>query len=163
MALFKSTQIAAKAPIPTADRAVEIIPIFGDFTVPAGFAANDVVEMVPLPAGYVPVDLIVDGASLGATVTGDVGIVTGVYDAALDLVGAARNCGAEFIAAAALGTAGLKRTTATGATRIAPVYDAGNGVQYNRSIGFKATAVTTPTVGAAIRFTLLCRPAINGA
>ncbi|WP_397536297.1 hypothetical protein, partial [Roseateles sp.] len=91
MALFKSTQIAAKAPIPTADRAVEIIPIFGDFTVPAGFAANDVVEMCPLPAGYVPVDLIVDGASLGATVTGDVGIVTGVYDAALDLVGAARN------------------------------------------------------------------------
>lgn len=162
MALFKSKQIAAKAPIPTADRAVEVIPIFGDFDVPAGFASGDVVEMCPLPAGYVPVDLIVDNAAMGTTVTSDVGIVTGLYDAALNLAGAARACGAEFMAAQDFQTAGIKRMAAAGGGRVAPAYDAGNGVQYNRSVGFVASTVSVPTVGATVRFTLLCRPAVNG-
>lgn len=163
MALLKSLQVTRGDPIPNANGAAEIVPIFGDFVVPAGLAANDVVEMCGLPAGYVPVDVIVDNASLGATVTGDVGILTGVYGAALDLAGAARDCGAQFIAAGAFQTAGIKRMAAAGGGRIAPAVDAGNGVIYDRGVGFKFTTVTTPTVGAVVRFTLFCRPQISGA
>ena len=81
MALFKSTQVTNKQQVMTADRASDPIVIFGDFAIPAGFATNDVVEMVPLPAGYVPVDITVDNAALGTTMTCDVGLLSGDFDA----------------------------------------------------------------------------------
>lgn len=163
MALFKAKQVAAGAPLLHASGARDLVPVFGDFVVPAGLAANDIVEMLGLPADYVPVDLIVDHQSMaGTTFTADVGILTGVYGAALNLAGAARDCGAEFIAAGAFAAAGLKRASAVGFTRIAPVNDAGNGLLYDRGIGFKATTVTGLTAGANIRFTLLMRPKLGG-
>ena len=56
MALFKATQVTNKVPVPSADSATEVIAIVGDFTIPTGFASNDVVEMGPLPAGYIAVE-----------------------------------------------------------------------------------------------------------
>lgn len=157
MALHKATQVASGLPVPTADRATDLVPIFGDFTIPAsGFASADVVEMAGLPAGYVPVDVIIDHEDCGGTITGDVGVLTGEYGKAVDANGAARDCGAEFISAGDFGSAGVKRMNAAGGGRIAPV-------DYTRGVGFKFTTVTTPTAGAKIRFTLLCRPAIEGA
>lgn len=156
MALHKATQVANGLPVPNADRAIELIPIFGDFTVPAtGFASGDVVEMAPLPPGTVPVDLIVDPEDLGGTMTADVGILSGEYGKALDGSGNPRTCGAQFIPAADLGTAGIKRMSAAGAGRIAPSDTV-------RGVGFSFTTVTTPTPGAKVRLTLLCRPAIEG-
>ena len=55
MALFKATQVVNKLPVPSANGAVDLVPVVGDFVIPAGFAANDVVEMGGLPDGYVPV------------------------------------------------------------------------------------------------------------
>ena len=150
MALFKANQVVAKLPVMTGDRASNNIVIVGDFLVPTGFASGDVVEMVPLPGGYVLTDLIADHASLGTTVTSDFGILSGDFDST-----GARTCGAQFAAAQALQTAGLKRAAAAGATRVAPTTN-------TRGIGFVASTVATPSVGAAIRFPMTCRPQIEG-
>lgn len=158
MALFQSTQAAAGLPIPSADCATDTLPIFADFTVPTGFASGDVVEMLPLPAGYVLVDCITDTQSLGATCTSNVGLLSGYWGDT-----GARTCGAQINSAKAFGTAGIYRADVAGFGRIAPATDAGSGVQANRSIGFVASTVATPTVGAVIRMTALVRPSINGA
>ena len=156
MALHKATQVVNALPVPNADRAIEMIPIFGDFTVPAsGFASGDVVEMLPLPPGMVPVDVIADTEDLGGTMTFDVGILTGEYGKALDGSGNARACGAQFIAAGAFGTAGIQRMAVSGGGRVAPS-------DTTRGIGLACTTVTTPTAGAKVRLTVICRPAIEG-
>lgn len=169
MALYKSIQVANNAALLSADDASDIVAVAGDFTIPAGLAANDVVEMVGLPAGYVPVDLIVDvPVALGTTLTADIGILSGLYQAALDMSGGARVCGSEFNSAAALASAGIIRPTKPGANSIAPVTDAGTvvaayaGTLYDRGIGFKASAVAALTAGTKVRFTLLYRPQVNG-
>lgn len=150
MALFKAIQVVNRLPIPSADGATDVIAIVGDWTLPAAAAAGDVVEMCGLPAGYVPVDAILDNASLGATATADVGVLSGSYnDSGL------RTCGAQLAAAQALGTAGIKRASAAGASRLAPA-------QNDRSVGFVLSALATPAVGAAVRMTLLARPAFEG-
>lgn len=150
MALFKATQVVNKQQVMVADRASDLIPIFGDFTIPAGFATSDVVEMAPLPAGYVPVDLIVDNGALGTTMTFDAGLLSGDFDAT-----GARTCGAQFMTAQAGQTAGIKRMAVAGGGRIAPTTNA-------RGVGLAFTSVSSPTVGAVVRMTLLCRPAVEG-
>ena len=152
MALFKATQVVNKLPVPSANGAVDLIPVVGDFTIPTGFASGDVVEMGGLPDGYVPVDLIVDNEASGTTVTSDFGLLSGDFDAT-----GARTCGAQFIAAAALQTAGIKRLAVAGGARIAPTVT-GKG----RGWGFVASTVSVPTVGAKIRATLLVRPQSEG-
>lgn len=151
MALFKATQVVNKQQVMTADRASDAIVIFGDFAIPSGFATNDVVEMVPLPAGYVPVDIIMDNAALGTTMTCDVGLLSGNYDDT-----GSRTCGAQFLAAQAGQTAGIKRMAVAGGGRVAPATN-------TRGIGFAFTSVSTPIVGAVVRLTLVCRPAVEGA
>lgn len=150
MALFKATQLVNKLPIMTGDRASDVIAIVGDFAIPTGFASADVVEMVPLPAGYVPVDITVDNAALGATMTFDTGVLSGDFDST-----GARTCGAQFMAAQAGQTAGIKRLAVAGGGRLAPTTN-------NRGLGFVFSTVTTPTVGAVVRMTLLCRPQVEG-
>lgn len=150
MALFKSIQVTNKLPVPSANAATDLIPVVGDFLIPAGFASGDVVEMGAIPAGYVPVDLIVDNAAGGTTVTSDFGILTGAYDST-----GARTCGAQFAAAQALQTAGIKRMAAAGGGRVAPT-------TADRGWGFVASTVSTPTVGAAVRATLIVRPQSEG-
>ena len=150
MALFKAIQVVNRLPIPSADGATDVIAIVGDWALPAAAAAGDAVEMCGLPAGYVPVDVIVDGASLGATATADIGLLSGNFNDP-----GPRTCGAQFAAAQALGTAGIKRASAAGAGRIAPATN-------DRSVGFVLSALATPAVGAAVRFTLLARPAFEG-
>ena len=150
MALFKATQVVNKLPIMTGDRASDVIAIVGDFAIPAGFASADVVEMVPLPAGYVPVDVTVDNAALGTTMTFDAGVLSGDFD-----TGGARTCGAQFMAAQAGQTAGIKRLDVAAGARLAPTTN-------NRGLGFVFSTVSTPTVGAVVRMTLLCRPQVEG-
>lgn len=157
MALFKAAQVVAKQPIPTADCATDLVPVFGDFTIPANIATGDVVEMVPQHAGYTLVDLIVDADALGATFTVDIGWLSGNFDST-----GARTCSAEIAAAKAMGTAKVVRPDVAGFSRKAPVLDAGSGVPAHRGIGFVATNVVTPTAGAKIRFTALVRPMIEG-
>lgn len=155
MALFKATQVRNRVPTPSAAGATEVVPVVADFVVPTGFATGDIVELGPIPAGYVPVDLIVDHAALGATVTADIGILSGNFGDGAHGGTTARTCGAQLAAAQALQTAGIKRMAAVGSGRIAPTTN-------DRSFGFVASAVTTPTVGAVLRATLLIRPQSEG-
>lgn len=155
MALFKATQVRNSVPVPSANSATEVIAIVGDFTIPTGFASGDIVELGPIPAGYVPVDLIVDNAACGTTVTSDFGILSGNYGDGTHGASTTRTCGAQLAAAQALQTAGIKRSAAAGAGRIAPTTN-------DRSFGFVASTVSAPTVGAVLRATLLVRPQSEG-
>lgn len=163
MALYQATQVAARAPLINADAAADLVPMFGDFTVPAGgLAVNDVIEMTGVPAGYVPVDVIVDHDDMGTTLTADVGILSGNYGS----TDAARTCGAQFLAAADLAaSAGIKRANVAGFTRIAPVK--GNShigqTSGDRGVGLRIASAASVTAGAKLRLTVFYRPQINGA
>lgn len=151
MATLQATQVVQRLPIPSAC-GYEEIHIFGDFTIPTGIAANDIVEMVGLPAGYVPTSVVVDCESLGGTMTAAVGLMSGTYGSN----SASRTSGAEFMTGKAFGTAGVYSADVAGSHRIAPT-------TADRSIGIKFTTVTTPTVGAKVRLGLRARPALEGA
>lgn len=154
MANLKSVQAtgASLYPVPSADKATDLIPIVGDYVVTAALASGDIIEMCPLPAGYVPVDVILDAEDAGTTVTSDVGIMSGDWGAS----GVRTMAGAEFMAAKALGTAGIYRADVVGFSRVAPATN-------DRSIGIKTTTVSVPTAGAKLRMTVLARPAVEGA
>jgi len=169
MAFFQSTQTKYPGPIQApinADGANDIVPIVGDFTLPAGMASGDIVEMCVLPAGYVPVDVIVTTEALGTTMTTDCGILSGDAGKLLDNLGAARTQGAEFFTAQPLQTAGVYRTNLYAGATLAPTLgDLSTSPFANgdRGIGLKFTTVGTPTTGKKVRMTLLARPRIEGA
>ncbi|MBX3653200.1 MAG: hypothetical protein KF686_03380 [Ramlibacter sp.] len=154
--LRQSTQVARKDPVISAD-GYEPITIVGDYITGAALAASDVVEMVILPAGYVPVDAILATESLDSdgtpAITLDMGLISGTAGAADN----ARTCGNEAFAASAVGQAGgIARPTKASFALIAPTdADRGFGVK----IGTAADVLVT---GAKIRLTLLARPAIYG-
>lgn len=158
MALLQSTQAKNRYPVPTADTATDLVPIFASFVIPTGMALNDVIEMGPLPAGYVPSDLLVgfdDADSNGTpTIKFDAGLLSGNW---LDPNGAGRTCGSEFFAADTTAQAGgVQRLNKAAGTQIAPTTNV-------RSWGLKVnTAAATLTVGAKINATLYVRPAIEG-
>lgn len=151
MALKRALQVVNNLPIPVVDRATDAVPIFADYTFDGTEATNDVIEMVPLPAGYVPVDGYADAEDAGTTVTANCGVLSGNYG----VNDAARTCGAQFMSAKALGTAGIYRFDVLGFSRVAPATN-------DRSIGFALTSVTTPTAGAKLRLCVWARPAIEG-
>lgn len=155
MPLFKATQVRNSVPVPSANAATDLIPVVADFVIPTGFASGDIVELGAVPAGYVPVDLIVDNAACGTTVTSDFGLLSGNYGDGTHGASTTRTCGAQFAAAQALQTAGIKRMAAAGSGRIAPTTN-------DRSFGFVASTVSAPTVGAVMRATLICRPQSEG-
>lgn len=157
MALRQATQVVNRVPVPSANAATDVIPIVGDFTVPAGLALNDVVEMVPLPAGYVPVDYVLaceDTDSNGTPLIAlDIGVLSGVYGVKDD----ARTCGSEGAAADQVARAGgVTRMTKKDLALLAPsTSDRGFGVKVQ-------AAAATLTAGAKWRMTLYCRPQSEG-
>jgi hypothetical protein len=150
MALLKAIQVRNNVPVPSANGATDVIHVVGDYVIKTGDAAGDVVELAALPAGYVPVDVIVDNQALAATSVGNVGILSGNYNDT-----GARTCGAEFNSGANFATAGIKRMDVAGSGRIAPTTN-------DRSVGIVLTSLTTPTVGNRVRLTLFCRPQSEG-
>lgn len=151
MPLLRAIQVVNRLPIPTVDRATDAVPIVGDYTLTGAEATNDVVEMCPLPAGYVPVDVIVDTEDCGTTVTANVGVLSGNW---LDPSNS-RTCGAQFMSGKALGTAAVYRLDVVGGTRLTPTTN-------DRSLGLALTSVSTPTAGARVRMTVWARPQIEG-
>lgn len=156
MANLKSLQTTNALPIPTAANATDIVPVVATFVVPAGLALNDVIEMGPLPAGYVPIDLIVAFPDLDSngtpTIKFDAGILSGAW---LDT--GARTCGNEFFAADVTAQAGgLARMNKAAGAQIAPTTAA-------RSWGLKVqTGAATLTAGGTVTATILYRPQIEG-
>ena len=151
MPIFKAAQVTNRVPVPSANGGADVIAIVGDITVPVGLVTGDIFEMCPLPAGYVVVTVYVDHAALGAAFTGAVGLMSGDFN-----TGGARTCGAQFVAAATYQAGAIKRADVPGAMRIAPTTN-------DRSIGLLISGtLTTPTIGAALRCTVLARPQSEG-
>lgn len=150
----QSKQIAAKLPTISASGYAPIV-IVGDFTTVAGLAANDVIEMVVLPAGYVPIEVKIATQDLdtGTTLTLDCGVFSGEAG----LADAARTCGNEAFAASTVGQAGgVVQENKAAILQLTPT-DA------DRGIGLKiAAAATGLVVGANIRMTMIARPKHNG-
>lgn len=152
MALLRALQVVQNLPVPVVDRATDLLPVFADYTFTGAEATNDVIEMVPLPRGYVPVDGFADAEDAGTTVTANCGVLSGEYGS----TDGARTCGAQFMSAKAFGTAGVYRFDVVGFSRLAPSSAA------DRGLGFALTSVSTPTAGARLRLVVFCRPAIEG-
>jgi len=154
MAFFQAKQIVNNEPLVSVDGATEVIEIFGDFVTVTGMASGDIVEMVGLPAGYVPVDVVaVFDASAGAAFTTDCGVLSGNYGST-----ATRTQGNEAFAAstAGQGAAGIARAAKADIFLVAPA-------ENDRGIGLKIVGtLTTLVVGTNIRVKLLARAARNG-
>lgn len=154
MALFQSKQVIANKAMATARDGASLVPITGEFVIPAGFANNDIVEMACLPAYHIPVDLIVhvpDVDTNGSpTATFDYGVITGRFG---DPVLGSRACGNEFGAGVVTPrTGGVDRTTKS--------LSAINASTSDRGVGIKVSAaIATLATGGVVRFTLLCEPA----
>lgn len=105
MALFKSKQIAAGRPAPSALNGSAAVVVVGEFLTVAGLTAADVIEMVAFPAGTVPVNVTVvtEDLDTGATpaITFDVGLLSGSFGDT-----GTRTCGAEFLSDSNIGQAG---------------------------------------------------------
>jgi hypothetical protein len=151
---YQSTEAASFEPVRSAN-GTEVIAIRGNFAVPAGLALNDVIEMVPIPADYDCLDVILDAQDVdtGTTLTLNVGVMSGTYRT----VDASRTCGADFLAASNVAQAGgVARANVTGFSRLAPS-------DSDRSIGLKvAAAATGVTAGAIITLTAYFRAMIRG-
>jgi hypothetical protein len=156
MAIRQSLQIAQKLPS-ISSPGYQIAPLVGDYVTQTGLVATDIIDMVILPAGYVPVSYKLateDCDSNGTpTITLDVGVMSGT-PGSLD---GARTCGNEALAANIVAQAGgvVVENKAAG-LMIAPS-DA------DRSIGVRlATGAATLVVGAKMRLLVEIRPALNG-
>lgn len=101
----RSKQVAGLRPAPSALDASALVHVIGEYLTKTGDVIGDIVEMGPIPAGFVPVDVVIDNGVLGASATLDVGIMSGNYQDAVT----GRTMGNEFIAAGAAATAGVLR------------------------------------------------------
>jgi hypothetical protein len=138
-------------PIPTNAEGAEVLSVRATYALAAALAANDIVQMMPLPAGFVPVDFILDSDDLDTggspTIALDVGLI--------DTNG---NVGHEVFAASTVAQAGgVARPTATTAFRIAPS-DSDRMVAIKVATG-PATGATSGTIGLTMKY----RPSTYGA
>lgn len=159
MPLRKSTQALNRAmAVAALGFAVSPTIVAEHIVVAAEFLNGDIIEMCALPAGMIVtrVTLVADDCDTANTVTCDVGLMSGQYLAALDDVGAARTCGAEFFSGSTLLRAGGVEVSAVKAGHmLAPSSS-------DRSIGLKLTAALTPVAGAKIRLFVEVAPAPVG-
>lgn len=148
-----ATTLTAKAataqqPSVTPDAAGEVYAVRGSIDLAAALGLGDVIEMVKLPAGCVPVDFIIDTDDLDS----------GGAPALAMSVGLTAGTVAELRAAGAVGqAAGLVRMDSVLAPRVA-------ATNADRTVGLKVT--TAPATGATsgtIGLTLLYRAAHYGA
>lgn len=150
MALKQSDHAKGVIPTPVAT-ACEIVACRATFTLTADLALNDIIEMMNLPAGHVPVDIIVDTDALGGTAAVGVGLLnSGKTD--LDTTASG---GAAWLTGGSVAAAGGVRADSAGLramSRCAASHTA------NRPIGIKITTDSTATSGA-IGLTLLYRSA----
>lgn len=141
-----SRQIAAGYPVLNARAASEPVYLTADYIVPSsGLAAGQVIEMLGLAEGLVPVTVraVVERLDTGAAVTLDCGVLTGAYGDGND---ATRTCGSEAFAGATVGQlGGVQDANKAAIFLLAPSLDI-------VPIGFKvATAPAGNIVGARIR------------
>ena len=169
MALWQAVQCKYPGPIQAlmnSDGANDVLSIVGDFVVPAGLAALDVIEFTGIPSGYVPVDYILAMEAIGTTATLDVGVLTGNFGALLDIAGAARTCGNEGAATVTATAAAIARMTKKDLAMLAMTLGDPTTTPIttgDRGFGVKVLAGFAGVVaGAKMRMTLVVRPRTEG-
>lgn len=154
---FKSKQVAANEAMVTASQAGVVIACRREFSLTEALEDNDVIYFGDLPAGHVPVDVIVDADELDTGVDAIV-LEAGLLNAGKTAVDTTASGGASWIGGSTLGqAAGIARATGVAITRVAVdnVNDRAYGVQVTTAPG---TGATTGKIG----FTLLYRAAVFG-
>lgn len=84
---YTSNHLAYNYPVPTSDRAGEVLAVQVEHEISAALVINDTFSMMTLPAGHVVVDCILytdDLESSGTASTLDVGFIGGNADALID-------------------------------------------------------------------------------
>ena len=141
MANSRAKQVAALNPAPHPLDANAEITVIGEYLTKTGDVINDIVEMVPWPAGTVPTEVTVDNGALGASATLDIGVISGNYG---DAIATRTMPGNEFLAAGAAATAGVLRRNKTMAVPALAVQGT------DRSLGIKFLGAN-PAAGQLIR------------
>lgn len=150
MALKQSAHALGAIPTPVAN-GCEIVACRATFTLTADLALGDVIELMQLPAGHVPVDIILDTDALGGSGAGSVGLL----NAGKTAVDTTASGGAAWLTTGSLAAATGLRADAAGLramSRVTPDNAA------NRPVGIQITTDTTATSGT-IGVTLLYRSA----
>lgn len=130
MATFTTTKTAASIQ-PRAG--IDVTSVTGEFSIPTGFATNDVVQMVKVPKGALVQEVILSSsAGVGATANLAVG----------DSGNTARYIASTAFTAAALARLGVH---------------AGHGFVFTAdgTVDVLAASIATPTVGTVIRLTVI--------
>lgn len=130
MATFQADKTAATV---QARGGIDLTSVTGTYTVGANLAANDVIEMVKIPAGATVQEVIVSAsASVAATSTGQVGD------------GADTD---RYVTSGAIGSGAASLSRLNAAT--------GHGYKYTSddTIDIVFTVQTTPTTGAVLKLT----------
>lgn len=150
MALYQSTQVLARVPVPNQSGFDDLMPIQGEFVVPtSGLAVNSVIEMGGISPNMRVVDAIIHNTAAGSSATGDFGYLSGSYGA---ITGTARTCGNDFIAAADMNATTVKRLTKS--VTAEPTAAVGNDTDSTIGWGFKVTGAAW-AAGTIVRATLL--------
>lgn len=152
MALLQTNEARGITTTPGPLTSGVVVETDSEFTIPAGLAAGDVVEMLRLPAYCTVVDamLVADDLDTNATPTValDVGFVSGVVGKKDN----ARTCDNVFFSGDTIGrTGGVSRMTRAGGFRVAKVEE-------ERAIGIRiATAAATLAVGTKVKLVVLIK------
>lgn len=147
MAVFKDTKIAADQPPITGGQAGMVVANRGTYEVPATLAANDVVQLAYLPAGHVPVDVILEADDLD-TGTPAITLSVGVVDSAgTDLVAST-----NFLTASTVAQAG----GAVHANLVTGLQLAASSAK--RIVGVKVIAAAGTAAAGTLRLTVLSMP-----
>lgn len=154
-AVLQSRQVKNNNAPLTADGAEPVI-LTGTLTLTAALVVNDLLEMVILPAGYVPVDVYVATEDLdtGTAIVLKAGVMAGTPR---DTTLANRTTGAEIFTGKTIGqTGGVQRADVADILLLAPSTS-------DRSLGIMVTtAPTTGSTTAKIRMVVTARPQLHG-
>lgn len=153
MALLQNNVAKGSVKMPTPDD-MSLIAFRMSYTLTADITLNDIIEMGNLPAGCVPVDLILDNDDMDTGATGTVSF--GVLNAAkADIDLTAASGGGVWLTATSIQAATAARADLVGLRNMSRVISS----QADRPIGFKVAAETIAAAGQVIAATLLYRPA----
>lgn len=154
--VFQSRQIKMNRAAVTASGANDVIPLVATFTLTAALTINNIIEMLELPPGYVPVDVkvVVDDLDAGAAAVFKAGVLTGTVG---DTVFANRTCGAEFMTGkTTMQAGGIVAADVAAGYQLAPTTT-------RRSLGLQiTTAPGTSATAGTVKMIVLARPQLDG-
>lgn len=131
-------------------RGSEVLCVRGEAVIAANPVANDVSSVLELPAGCVPVDMILDAPDMDTNGSPTIAISAGVLNAA------ETDLDAVWISASTVAQAGgVVRPTLNVLARTAPAAT-------TKKLGLKFTAIAATFAAGSIGFTLFYRAAYQG-